>query len=382
MTLLSFKKYRRVGLCLLLSTIIIEIIFVADLHHVLPASSDLKIDDITWEPEYPVYQGLLTVNLVVTNVGNMQSSGKYTISLYVDDWWIDGWLSRWVGFQPAPTPAIAPGQREVWHFKISDWTVFEEGKHQVKALVNDTNDPNAENNGMSKTLSILPSNYSNGFNIVNYGMCKNIDENGLPVNITEIYGLKDELAISYAYTDLKHADWPQRIGEKTNLTFRFYSPNGTLHAERSTGYSILPVRDPYGREITGVTFEISINKDHQAHGKEGDPFYDPGYQALNKYPGAWRVEASNSGHLFFSKNFIVENASIKTSSSTSSKTEPISRSTIATSAEGLGSHIEGGCVTAFAAIVFVGVVGCVALVTRSLKGRSSKIKANADLRST
>ena len=352
------------------------------MQHVLPASSDLKIDDITWEPEHPVYQGLLTVNVVITNVGNLQSSGKYTISLYVDDWWIDGWLSRWVGFQPTSTPAIAPGQREVWHFKISDWTVFEEGKHQVRALVNDTNDPNLRNNELTKTLSFLPSNYSNGFNIVNYGMCKKIDENGLPVNITETYGLKDEPAISYAYTDIKHANWQERIGEKTNLIFRFYSPNGTLHAERNTGYSILQVKDPNGREITGVTFEISINKDHQARGKEGDPFYDPGYQALNKYPGTWRIEASNKGHPFFSKSFIIENASIKTSSSTSSQSAQISRSSITSStAKGLGNQIIGGYAAAFAAIVAVGIVGCVALVTRLFRRRSSKISGNAGLRS-
>ena len=270
-----------------------------------------------WEPEHPVSGGSLSVNGRIRNVGDAQSSGKYTLSTYVDDWWVDGWLVRMTGFQPTVSPKIAPGQAQVWHFRISDYAIFKRGNHQIKAIVSEPNDPNPDNNGLVMTLSISPGEYSSDLNIVNYGMCNRIGEDSLPIDITENYASGDEVAISYFYTDIKHTDWPEKIGPKTNLTFRLYSPNGTLHRENSGGYSILLARDPSGREITGFALQLLIRKDLQAQGKEGDPTYDPGYQALDRFPGTWRVEVINKGHLLFTKKFIIQHTSSHTVTTTS-----------------------------------------------------------------
>lgn len=205
-------KCRRTALGLTLSAMIIGTVFLASLDHVFSVSGDLTVDYLMWEPEHPVSGGPLTVSGRIKNVGDVPSSDKYTLSLYVDDWWIDGWLVRLVGFQPTVSPKISPSRPQVWHFKISDWTVFKQGNHQVKAIVNEPNDPNPDNNWLVKTLSISPGDYSSDFNIVNYGMCNRIDEQGLPVDITETFSFNDELAISYFYTDINHADWPEKIG--------------------------------------------------------------------------------------------------------------------------------------------------------------------------
>jgi hypothetical protein len=234
--------------------------------------------------------------------------------------------------------------------------------------VNEPNDSNPDNNWLVKTLSISPGDYSSDFNIVNYGMCNRIDEQGLPVDITDTFSFNDELATPYFYTDINHADWPERIGQKTNLTFRLYSPNGTLHRERSEGYSVLLSRDPSDREITGFAFQLFINKNLQTNGKEGDPSYDPGYQALNKYPGVWRIEVYNEGHQLFAKRFIIENMSSRTLSTTSAS-EPTSRPTLTTeqtsTTEGLENQIPGGYATVVAVIALMAIVGGVILA----KGR-------------
>jgi len=288
------------ALSVALSAIVIGTIFLANLDPVFPASTDLMVEGISWEPEHPISGSFLYLHGSIKNVGDNPSSDKYAISLYVDDWWIDGWLVRLAGFQPTVSPKITPGRTQAWHFRISDYAVFKQGGHQVKAVVNEPNDPNPDNNELVKTLSISPSDYSDDFNIVNYGMCKRIDEYGLPVNITNIYDLNDELAISYVYTDIKHADSREKMGQKTNLTFRSYSPNGTLHQESNSGYSILLVRDRSGREITGFASQLSLKKG------------DPGYQ------GEWRVEVLNKGHLLFAKRFIIEDVSTRTLSTTTS----------------------------------------------------------------
>jgi len=362
---LNIGKYHRTILGMALSTMIIGTIFLANLDHVYPVSGDLTVDYLMWEPEHPVSGGPLTVSGRIRNIGDAPSSDKYTLSLYVDDWWVDGWLVRLVGFQPKVSASISPVRAQVWHFKISDWTVFKQGNHQVKAVVNEPNDPSPDNNWLTKTLSISPGDYSSDFNIVNYGMCHRIDEQGLPVDITEAFSFNDELAVSYFYTDVRHADWQEKIGQKTSLTFKLYSPNGTLHRERSEGYSVLLSRDPSDREITGFAFQLFINKDSQTYGKEGDPSYDPGYQALNKYPGTWRVEVFNQGHQLFVKRFIIENVSSRTLSTTSAS-EPTSRSTLTTeqtsTTEGLESQIPGGYATIVGVIALIAVVGGVILV--------------------
>ena len=363
---LNIKKCRRTALGLSLSVIIIGTILLTNLDHVFSASSDLMLEYLTWEPEHTVFGGLLSVHGTIKNVGDTQSSDKYTLSLYVDDWRVDGWLVRLAGFQPTVSPEIAPGGTQVWHFKISDYAVFKQGDHQVKAVVTEPGDPNPDNNELVKTLSISPGDYSSDFSIVNYGMCNKIDEKDLPVGITENYSFDDELAVSYFYTDIKHADWPEKIGQESNLTFKFYSPNGTLHRERSGGYSILLGRDPSGREVTGFACQLFINTDLQAYGNEGDPLYDPGYQALNKYPGTWRVEVFNKGHLLFAKKFIIEDASSHTLSTTSTS-EPTSRPTLNTqnsTTESLGSQVLGEYATVVATIAIVAVAGSAVLLRR------------------
>ena len=360
------KPRRRAALGLLLSLIAIGTILLANLDHAFSASSDLTVEYLTWEPEHPVSGGPFSVHGRIRNVGDAQSSDKYTLSVYVDDWWVDGWLVRMTGFQPTISPKIAPGRAQVWHFGISDYAVFKRGNHQIKAIVSEPNDPNPDNNELVKTLSFSSGNYSSDFNIVNYGMCNRIDADGLPVGITENYSSNEELAISYVYTDIKHADWSDKIGPKTNLTFRFYSPNGTLHRESSGGYSILLEKDPSGREITGFALQLFIGKDLQAQGKEGDPLYDPGYLALGKFLGTWRVEVLNKGHLLFAKNFIIEHESSHTLSTTLSLqlTSSSTSRTEQTSTEDLGSIVPGGYATIVGTIAIIVVGGGVILLRR------------------
>jgi hypothetical protein len=80
-----------------LSAMIIGTIFLANLDHVYSVSGDLTVDYLMWEPEHPVSGGPLTVSGRIKNVGDAPSSDKYTLPLYVDDWWVDGWLVRLVG---------------------------------------------------------------------------------------------------------------------------------------------------------------------------------------------------------------------------------------------------------------------------------------------
>ena len=352
-------------------------VLLANPDHAFSASSDLMVEYLTWEPEHPLSGGPFSVHGRIRNIGGTQSSDKYTLSVYVDDWWVDGWLVRMTGFQSTVSPRIAPSQAQVWHFGISDYAIFKRGNHQIKAIVSEPNDSKPDNNELVKTLSISPGDYSSDFNIVNYGMCNGIDEDGLPVGITENYSLNDKLAISYFYTDLAHSEWAEEIGQKTGLSFRFYSPNGTLHAE-SRGYSVLPVKDPGGREITGVALQLFINKDSQALGKEGDPLYDPGYQALNKYLGIWRAEVFNKGHLVFSKRFIIEDTSSRIMSTTLARPEPKTGSTFTTSTEGIGSQDVGSYAIAVGAIAVTAVVCCIALVMRHFGRRPSWTRERAD----
>ena len=360
------KPRRRAALGLLLSLIVIGTILLANLDHAFSASSDLTVEYLTWEPEHPVSGGPLSAHGSIRNVGDAQSSDKYTLSVYVDDWWVDGWLVRMTGFQPTVSPKIAPGRTQVWHFGVSDYAVFKRGNHQIKAIVSEPNDPNPDNNELVKTLSISPGDYGSDFNIVNYGMCNRIDEDGLPTGITENYSSNQELAISYFYTDIKHTDWPDKIGPKTNLTFRFYSPNGTLHRESSGGYSILLGKDPSGREITGFALQLFIGKDLQAQGKEGDPLYDPGYQALGKFLGTWKVEVVNKGHLLFAKRFVIEHESSHTLSTTSplQLTSSSTSRTEQASTEDLGKMVPGGYATVVGTIAVMAVGGGVILWRR------------------
>ncbi len=354
-------------------------ISLAGFDRVFCASSDLTVDALAWEPEHPVSGGPLTINGRIRNVGDVPSSRNYTLSLYVDDWWIDGWLVRLVGSQPKVIVSISPVRAQVWHFRISDWTVFKKGNHEVQALVSEPSDPNPSNNWLNKTMVISAGDYSSGFNIVNYGMCNRIDEQGLPVDITENYDLSDELAISYFYTDVKHADWQKKLGQEAGLIFRLYSPNGTLHRETSEGYSVLPSRDPGDREITGVALQLFINKSLQANGSEGDPSYDPGYQALNKYPGIWGVEVYNEGHRLFTKRFIIEKLPSRTVSTTSTL-EPTLGLTLTTeqtaTTAGLEGQIPGGYATVVGVIALIVVVGC-AVLARRRKEQCSRARPTA-----
>ncbi len=150
------------------------------------------------------------------------------------------------------------------------------------------------------------------------------------------------------------------MSQKASLTFRFYSPNGTLHRERSDGYSVLLARDPNGKEITGFAYQVSINKGLEASGSKGDPLYDPGYEALGKFPGMWRVEVFNEDHLLFVKRFIIEEASSHTSS-----TAPPSESTLKTeqtsTTYGQEGQVLGGYLAVVGAIVLVAVIGAILL---------------------
>jgi hypothetical protein len=340
--------------------IIMGTILLANLDNVYCASVDLALEYFTWEPEHPVSGGPLSIHVRINNAGDTISSDKYVVSLYIDDEWIDGWFARLVNYQPPVNPRVAPGRPEVWHFSISDHAILKQGDHQIKAVVTDPSDQNPNNNELVKTLSINPGNYSSDFNIINYGMCSRIDQEKLPVNITDSYGVNDEVAVSYAYTDIKHADWSEEMGKEGSLIFRLYSPNGTLHRERGDGYSILFATDPNGREITGFAFQLFINKDLQAYGKKGDPSYDPGYEALGKFPGIWRVELFSYGHLLFLKRFIIEEASSHTSS-----TATLSESTLGNeqtpTTYGQEDQVLGGYLTVAGAIVIVAVMGAILL---------------------
>ena len=359
-TLLNVNKPLRVALCLSLSLTIMGTVFLTSLDHAFSASTDLAVEYLTWDPERPVSGGPLSIHGRIRNAGDNASSDKYVVSLYVDDWWIDGWLTRLVGYQPTVSPRIATGRSQVWHFRISDYAIFKQGDHQIKAVVAEPNDQNPQNNELAKTLSIYPGNYSNDFNIINYGMCNRIDQDSLPVGITETYTSDEEAAISYAYTDIKHADWPAMMPQSASLTFKFYSPNGTLHRGRSEGYSVLLARDPNGKEITGFAYQVSITKGLEASGSKGDPLYDPGYEALGKFPGTWRVEVFNEDHLLFVKRFIIEEASSPTSS-----TAPPSESTLKTEQTSTtysqGGQVLGGYLGVVGAIVLVAVVGAILL---------------------
>jgi hypothetical protein len=230
---LNVNRGRNAALCLLLSMIIMGTILLSNLDNVYCASADLALEYFTWEPEHPVSGGPLSMHVRINNAGDTISSDKYVVSLYIDDWWIDGWFARLVNYQSPVNPRVAPGRPEVWHFSISDHAILKQGDHQVKAVVTDPSDQNPNNNELVKTLSINPGNYSSDFNIINYGMCSRIDQEKLPVNITDSYGVNDEVAVSYAYTDIKHADWSEKMGQEDGLKFRLYSPNGTVHRERS-----------------------------------------------------------------------------------------------------------------------------------------------------
>jgi hypothetical protein len=298
----------------LLSVIFLGTIFSANLDLAFPASTDLAVEYLTWDPEKPASGGPFSIHGRIRNAGDTISSDKYTVSLYIDDWWIDGWSTRLVGHQPTISPKIAADRSQVFHFRASDYAIFKQGEHQIKAVVTEPNDQNPTNNELVRTLSIYQGNYSTDFNIINHGMCNGIDKDSLPVDITETYSMDDEAAVAYAYTDIKHADWPAMMSQKASLTFKFYSPNGTLHRERSEGYSVLLARDPNGKEISGFAYQLSITKNVEAYGTKGGPSYDPGYEALGKYPGIWRVEIFNVGHLLFAKRFIIEETSSQISS--------------------------------------------------------------------
>ena len=344
---LNIKKCRRTALGLSLSVIIIGTILLTNLDHVFSASSDLMLEYLTWEPEHTVFGGLLSVHGTIKNVGDTQSSDKYTLSLYVDDWRVDGWLVRLAGFQPTVSPEIAPGGTQVWHFKISDYAVFKQGDHQVKAVVTEPGDPNPDNNELVKTLSISPGDYSSDFSIVNYGMCNKIDEKDLPVGITENYSFDDELAVSYFYTDIKHADWPEKIGQESNLTFKFYNQEGFLYVERNSGYSILLARDPTGREITGFALQLSLS-------------------ALD-YQGAWRVEVFNEDHRILAKRFMIGDMSSRTLSTSTSTSEPASTGEQTSTTKDLVGQVPGAYMGMVGAIA-VAAVGCgVILVMRRKK---------------
>ena len=344
---MNVAKCRRTALALALSVLIMGTIFLASLDPVFSASSDLTVEYVIWEPEHPVSGGPLSFHGRIKNVGDAQSSDRYTLSVYVDDWWVDGWLVRMVGYQQTVSPKISPNRTQVWHFSVSDYAVFKQGSHQVKAVVNEPNDPNPRNNELVKTFSISPGDYGNDFNIVNYGMCKKIDESGLPVDITQVFSLNDELAVSYFYTDIKHADQAGKMGQSTNLIFKFYNPKGTLHVERNSGYSILLAKDPTGREITGCALQLSLS-------------------ALD-YQGAWRVEVFNKDHRILAKRFMIENVSSRTLSTTTSTSEPTSTSEQTSITKDLVGQVPGAYMGIVGAIA-IAAVGCgVILVMRRKK---------------
>lgn len=333
---------------------------------VLSASSDLTVQNIRWDSQLPVFAGPLTLYVDIKNVGDGPSSNQWTLSLYVDDW-----LVGEIG--PEVSPGFSPNQTQTWYWNISARTLFKDGDHQVKAAVVEPNDPNSSNNVLVKTLSISPSDYSNDFNIPSYGMCRNYVQNNRPANITDTYSLNDENVIVFFYTDISSTDIRQKV---SNLTFNFYSPNGTLHKQYNV-YVVSINRDALGRDFTIFTRQISVNKDYSGFGKPGDPLYDPGYQALNKYPGTWRVEVYNKGHLLFAKRFIIGEATTYIVSSTSSvmssesttltatqTTISLPPTTAQTLAQVSGSQFPSGYLVAIAAIVVMCVAVTVVLVRR------------------
>ncbi len=141
---MNVSKHFRIALCLSLSLTIMGTVFLASLDHAFSASTDLAIEYLTWDPEHPVSGGPWSIHGRIRNAGDNVSSDKYVVSLYVDDWWIDGWLTRLVGYQPAVSPRIATGRSQVWHFTISDYAIFKQGDHQIKAVVAEPNDQNPE----------------------------------------------------------------------------------------------------------------------------------------------------------------------------------------------------------------------------------------------
>ena len=352
-----------------MSVIIMETLLLANLTPACSASADLTVDYLTWEPEHPISGGPLSIHVRINNAGNTISSDKYSVSLFIDDWWIDGWFSRLVGYQPAINPRVVPGRPEVWHFEISDYAIFKEGDHQIRAIVAEPSNPNQVSSELVKTLNISQGNYSSNFNIINYGMCNRIDQDGLPVGITENYSSKDEVATPYAYTDIKHADWPVVMNQKASLTFKFYSPNGTLHRERSEGYSVLLAEDPNGREITGFSFQLFITKDLQEYGTRGSSSYDPGYLALNKFPGIWRVEVLNENHLLFMKRFIIEAAS-NHSSSTVSPSESTAETELTSTTHGPVGQALGSNLAIIGVVVLIAVGAGAILSKRGKRVRS------------
>jgi hypothetical protein len=362
----------RIVLGLSLLAVIFGTIVEVNLDQGFSASTDLTIEYLTWDPEDPVSGGLLQVHGIIRNVGDIVSSDKYVVSVFVDEWWIDGWLTRLTGYQPPVSPRAATGRPEVFHFKVSDYAIFKQGDHQIKAIVTDPTDSNPNNNALVKPLYISSGDYSSDFNIVNYGMCNRIDENSLPVNITENYRYNAEAAISYAYTDVKHVDWQERMSDNNSLRLRLYNPNGALHSEASEGYSALFTRDLNGREITGFAKTLSINKDHPPNGVKGNPSYDPGYLALNKIPGVWRIEVLNENHLLFTKRFIIEDELSRTSSTTA-KSETASESTMRTeipTTHNSDDQLVRGYVAVIGVIVVVGV-GSLILARRKRRQSSS-----------
>ena len=112
--------------------------------------------------------------------------------------------------------------------------------------------------------------------------------------------------------------------------------------------------DPNGREITGFAFQLFINKDLQAYGKKGDPSYDPGYEALGKFPGVWRLEVFSYGHLLFLKRFIIEERSNYTSSTTSPSESALSTELTSTAYD-LGSETLRDYLMVIGVIVLVAV---------------------------
>jgi hypothetical protein len=93
----------------------------------------------------------------------------------------------------------------------------------------------------------------------------------------------------------------------SNLHFRFYSPNGTLHKEKNWGYLILFQETKDDRSIAIFAFPLSINKDYMTRILTGEktPIIDEGYKAAKNYPGIWRVEVFYGENLLFIKKFII-----------------------------------------------------------------------------
>lgn len=358
--------------------------------YVSSASSDLALENIWWAPQQPVFAGPLTVVVDVKNVGDSPSSDSYTLMLYVDGWGVGGWL---VPRQyPTLSPTIAPGQTQTWHWNISDWTVFKDGDHEVKAVVKESNDPNATNDVLTKTLKISSSDHVNDFNIFSYGMCKGLDKKtSQAADITDNYKLTDDHATLFLYTDLKQTSEVYEKIVNTGFTLKFYSPNGTLHRDMvlnatTTTYlfQMTQQKDENGRPYVIVYLpSLFINKDYSGYGGPGQLINDPPYQALNNYPGIWRAEAWNKGRLLFVKRFIVGDASkytLTTTSTVTSSSTSISSSLnetaltteqtqtpMTTATEIPPSEAPGGLVTIVGAIVALAVLAAGAVLMKRKK---------------